>query len=142
MSNALFDDLVALEKTSFPKKCETCGTTYHSEEEFLKLTEDINGRSGLKSSEDDDGSSILEVFRNCPCGSTLLDFFSDRRDMSANGEKRRKAFSTVLEHLVEQGIDVEIARTELKYYLKHKKSELLDKLGVFKRRAKKRNDAG
>lgn len=133
-SHIIFDDLVALEKSSFPKKCETCGAIYDSTEEFTAKTENLNGKSGLKSSEGDEGETILELFRNCVCGSTLLDFFADRRDMSPQGEKRRKAFDTVISHLVERDIDEDLAKTELKYYLKHKKSPLLEELGVFKKR--------
>jgi len=136
-TSTLFDDLIALEENSFPKRCETCGLVYESVEDFTLKTEHINGRSGLKSSEDDDGETILECFRNCVCGSTLLDFFADRRDMSAKGERRRKAFDKVLTHLIENDIDEQKAREELKYYLRHKKSKLLETLGVFKKRVDK-----
>jgi len=141
-TDILFDDLVALENNSFPKKCETCGIVYECVEDFTKKTEHINGRSGLKSSEDDDGKTILECFRNCECGSTLLDFFADRRDMSAKGEKRRQAFDKVLAHLIENDIDEPRAREELKYYLKHKKSKLLETLGVFKKRINQDKSVG
>ncbi|WP_444994637.1 oxidoreductase [Aliikangiella sp. IMCC44359] len=133
-SKELFDDLVALEECSFPKKCETCGAVYNSVEDFTQKTAHINQKSGLKASEDDDGETILELFRNCVCGSTLLDFFADRRDMSEAGNNRRQAFEKVLKYIIKQGIERDVAREELKYYLKHKKSELLAKLGVFKMR--------
>jgi len=133
-ANTLFDDLFVLEKNSFPKKCETCGAIYNCVEDFTTKTVHINGKSGLKSSEGDEGETILELFRNCVCGSTLLDFFADRRDISHQGEKRRKAFDRVLVHLNESGIDKQQARKELKYYLKHKKSKVLEKLGVFTKR--------
>jgi hypothetical protein len=139
ISEELFEDLVALEQNSFPKKCATCGAVYKNVEDFTARTVHINGNSGLKTAEGDEGETILELFRNCECGSTLLDFFADRRDMSAQGEKRRVAFDKVLKHLIDNGIEDELARTELKYYLRHKKSDLLDKLKVFKNRSK--NDA-
>jgi hypothetical protein len=41
--------------------------------------------TGLKEGIDEDGASIVEVFRNCACGSTLLETFSDRRDQSPGG---------------------------------------------------------
>ncbi|MFT6731877.1 MAG: hypothetical protein ACJAS9_000050 [Polaribacter sp.] len=83
---SLFDDHIALEHSSFPKKCKTCGKVYESVDEFTENTKLINGNSGLKSSEGDDGETILELFRNCKCGSTLLDFFADRKDMSVRWE--------------------------------------------------------
>jgi hypothetical protein len=138
--DSLFGDLVALEENSFPKKCETCGMIYHTVEEFTAKTVEINGRTGFKSSEGDEGEAVIELFRNCHCGSTLLDFFADRRDLSAKGDSRRKAFDKVLNHLVEQGIELETARNELRYYLKHKKSKLLEGLGVFKKRTRKANN--
>ncbi len=135
--DSLFEHLTALENNSFPKKCETCGAVYKDVEDFTKKTEHIRGKSGFKSTEGDEGETILELFRNCVCGSTLLDFFSDRRDTSSNGEKRRESFNKVLEHLVKNGIEIEKARTELKYYIKHKKSKLLEDIGVFKIRAER-----
>ena len=141
LNDAIFDQLVELEHCSFPKKCETCGAVYKSVDDFVTKTEKVNGKHGLKAAAEDDGSVILEVFRNCPCGSTLLDFFADRRDISETGLKRRAAFQKVLDHLVENGIELETARAELKYYVRHKKSELLDSLGVFKARQKKRQSS-
>jgi len=141
-ADALFKDLVSLEENSFPKKCETCGAIYNTVEEFTEKTVEINEKSGFKSSEGDEGETVVELFRNCPCGSTLLDFFADRRDISQKGDKRRKAFDKVLEHLVENGIELEVARKELRYYLKYKKSALLEKLGVFKKRLQSSNRKG
>jgi hypothetical protein len=139
--HSLFDDLVELEQNSFPKKCETCGKMYESAEDFTSQTVHVNGKSGLKSTEGDEGETILELFRNCSCGSTLLDFFADRRDMSERGEHRRKSFDTVLKHLVDKGVERELARSELIYYMKHKKSKLLEELGVFKaRKARQENN--
>ena len=138
-SDELFDDLVALEQNSFPKKCSTCERVYENVEDFTAHTVQINGNSGLKSAEGDEGETILELFRNCECGSTLLDFFADRRDMSRQGEKRRQSFDKVISHLLDNGIDETTARAELKYYLKHKKSKLLEQLNVFKKRADKKN---
>ncbi|MGX5172998.1 oxidoreductase [Aliikangiella sp. IMCC44653] len=138
MSGDLFEELVALESCAFPKKCQTCGKVFNSVEEYTAETVEIRGTTGLKASEDDDGSTVLELYRNCPCGSTLLDFFADRRDVTEKGLKRRKAFDTVLEHLVELGIEREEGRSELKYYMRHKKSELFEKLGVFKAKGSKK----
>ncbi|TQV80022.1 oxidoreductase [Aliikangiella coralliicola] len=130
-NNSLFDDLVALEKCSFPKKCATCGLVYLNVEDFVAKTEAINKKTGLKSSEGDEGETILELFRNCSCGSTLLDFFENRRDTSGRGKKRRKAFEKVLVHLVKNGMDRKLARQELLYYMKHKKSKILEEAGLF-----------
>ncbi|MCK9987662.1 MAG: hypothetical protein AzoDbin1_04134, partial [Azoarcus sp.] len=39
-----------------------------------------------------DGQVIVELFRNCVCGSTLMDCFRDRRDTSEAGLRRRARF--------------------------------------------------
>lgn len=89
----LFKGLKELSESAFPKKCANCGRLFESAEQFLLETQDINtSTTGLKQADDDDGSQILEVFRNCPCGSTLMEFFNDRRDLSDQGTKRRKKF--------------------------------------------------
>lgn len=134
-NDSLFEHLMALENNSFPKKCPTCGAVYQNIEDFTRKTQHISGKSGFKSAEGDEGETILELFRNCICGSTLLDFFSDRRDTSNNGEKRRLSFNKVLEHLVKNGVEIDKARSELKYYIKHKESEFFERLGIFKIRA-------
>ncbi len=136
-NDTLFEDLVALEECSFPKKCLTCGAIYKDIDDFTSRTVKLQGSSGLKSSEDDDGATILELFRNCECGSTLLDFFANRRDTSEQGLRRRHAFNRVIIDLVAKGLDAETAKKELKYYIRHKKSKVLEKFGLF---PKKKNN--
>lgn len=81
----------------FPRKCHNCGQEYASETDFLEKTQGIRaGRSSLKESEDDDGQVIVEVYRNCLCGSTMMDEFQSRRDMSPQGIKRREEYDRLL----------------------------------------------
>lgn len=122
----LFKGLSALSESSFPKKCPTCHHVYKNAEEYVNLTQSIRGLSGLKSSEDDDGRPILELFRNCHCGSTLLDFFKDRRDTS----KERQLFGQLLKQLCHHGIEEEIARKELLKIKRGEISELLQNLKI------------
>lgn len=78
----------------FPRKCNNCGQEYANEAEFLQQTQGLgHGRSPLKEAEDDDGEVIVEVFRNCVCGSTLMDEFKSRRDNSPEGQRRRQAWA-------------------------------------------------
>ena len=123
-----FKDLKALAESAFPKRCANCGRVYETAEQFIAETENINPeRTGLKSSVDDDGTPIVEAFRNCVCGSTLMDFFSDRRDVSDKGLARRKKFGEMLDYLVTQGLEFEIARAELIKVLRGENSEVLKK---------------
>lgn len=125
----LFRGLKALAESSFPKKCGNCGRVFETAEQFLRETEGMGqAHTGLKEARDDDGSRIVEVFRNCPCGSTLLDFFSDRRDLSDKGMQRRKRFEELHGFLVSNGLDPSLARAELIKVLRGEKSEVLAKI--------------
>ena len=128
-NEALFAGLQALAKSAFPKKCQSCARLFESAEQFIRETQAIRQNvSGLKQSIDDDDKAIVEVYRNCPCGSTLMDFFSDRRDLSDVGLKRREKFGQLLDHLIAQGWEREVGRLELIKVLRGEKSELLSQL--------------
>jgi hypothetical protein len=121
-----FADLRALAATTFPKRCRNCGREYASAAEFVAATEPLaDGRSGLKQSRDDDGATIVELFRNCVCGSTLMDCFDNRRDGSPAGLKRRQRFDDLLRQLTGRGIDAGLARAELLKAMRGQPSQLL-----------------
>ncbi len=125
---ALFDGLQALTDASFPKQCATCGRVYESAEDYVQQTEDVNGKSGLKASYDDDDSPIVELFRNCVCGSTLMDCFRDRRSPAAI--KRREVFGKLLDLLSTKGLDKGSARTELLKVMAGERSETIENYGI------------
>jgi hypothetical protein len=126
----LFEGLKALSDNAFPKECATCGRVYHSPEDFVQQSEDIAGRSGLKHGYDEDDRPVVELFRNCVCGSTLMDFFSDRRDASPSGLRRRQAFGKMLAHLETRGMDNQTARQELLKLMRGDASEKIESLGI------------
>jgi hypothetical protein len=109
-----FEGLQALAVAAFPKHCNSCGRVYATAEEFMLQTQAIrkNG-SGLKQSFDDNNITIVEAYRNCFCGSTLMDFFSDRRDVSEAGQHRRQLFQKLLPHLQGKGMGPNEAREYL-----------------------------
>ena len=109
----LFKNLKALSDASFPKRCAMCSREYASVEEYVEKTKNVSGQSGLKKGYDDDDKPIVELFRNCVCGSTLMDCFSDRRDVSEAGLKRRKLFGKLISMLTEKGVEAGVARQEL-----------------------------
>ena len=129
-TNELFKGLKALSDTAFPKRCANCGAEYATAEDYIKKTEDLFGQSGLKKGYDDDDNPIVELFRNCVCGSTLMDCFNDRRDVTESGLKRRELFGKLIVLLESKGIETPIARKELIKVLRGEKSELLEKTGV------------
>lgn len=126
----LFEGLKALSQSAFPKECANCGRVYHSPEDFVAHSEGVAGRSGLKSSCDDDDLPVVELFRNCVCGSTLMDFFSDRRDTTPAGLRRREVFAKMLTHLEQRGMSIESAREELKKLMRGDRSEKLEGMGI------------
>ncbi len=129
MDNDFFKGLKALAESAFPKRCACCGRVFETAEAYLKETENIpTAKTPLKAAIEDDGSTIIEVYRNCPCGSTLMDEFSDRRDMSEQGNRRRQRFNAMLDYLEKQGIAREIARGELLKVIHGEKSEILSKI--------------
>ncbi len=126
-SEELFKGMRELAESAFPKTCNTCGRVFQTAREFLEETDDLPlAPSCIKPAIEDDGTRLLEVFRNCPCGSTLMDEFSDRRDMSEKGLKRRKIFERMLEILTERGIDSELAKSELKKAAQGSRSTLIE----------------
>ena len=123
--NAELDDFFAglktLEASLYPKRCYKCGNVYNSPEEFFTKTRNIKNDaeySGLKMAYDDDDNVIIEAFRNCTCGSTLLSNFGDRRDQSEQGIKRRAQFEVLMNYLIAQGMDKQSARKKLLTLLK------------------------
>ena len=73
---------------------------------------------------------LIELFRNCVCGSTLMDFFADRRDSSPSGLKRREVFGKMLSHLQTRGLDHETARLELLKLMRGDASKEIESLGI------------
>jgi len=124
-----FKGLTAMFESSFPRKCSCCGKTYATAEIFLAETHNMpSGRSSLKEALEGDGTAIVEVFRNCVCGSTLMDEFNSRRDDSSKGKAKRATFDKLVSILNKQQISKELARGEVLKILHGEQSEVLDLL--------------
>jgi hypothetical protein len=104
---------------------------YISSEDFVAKTKSLSGKSGLKSSYDDSDVPIVELYRNCVCGSTLMSFFSDRRDNSEKGQNQRAIFEKLLINLDAHNVPRLVARVELLKVLRGEKSTLIDDLRPF-----------
>ena len=125
----LFAGLRQLAESAFPKRCRSCGRIYQNAAEFVASTQPVApDRSGLKQSLDDNDCVIVELFRNCICGSTLMDCFDNRRDPTSAGALRRQHFQRLLEQLAAKGIEPKIARRELLKVMQGQASELLRQL--------------
>ena len=126
----LYNGLQFMRASAFPKKCPTCGKVYETADDFFIQTQSLRGRSGLKHSIDDDDKSLVELFRNCICGSTMMEECRDRRDTSEMGLRRREKFGQLLELLKNSGMDAKIGREELLRVMRGENSEILHNLGV------------
>lgn len=134
-NSELFAGLSELAESSFPKTCNNCGRVFETSAQFLRETVDLpSSRSPLKQAIEEDGTTLVEVFRNCPCGSTLMDEFSDRRDLSEKGLNRRKIFGRMHAILVEKGIDADDAKAELLKVANGRRSNLIE--SHFQRKSK------
>jgi hypothetical protein len=133
MEEKILDGLRELSKSAFPRKCTTCGRVYDSFEEFVSETRHLKGRSGLLEnigSPEEGDDPIVEIYRNCVCGSTLMEFALNRRDISEHGLRRRAIFNKLLKLLVERGLSGDDARKELLLLLQSGKSQLLENMGI------------
>ena len=125
LDQEFYRGLQALSDSSFPKTCATCGKRFNSVEDYLAMTQKVGQKSGLKESYDDDDTPTVELFRNCTCGSTLMDIFHDRRDLSPQGVNRRKKFKELLDRLVHAGFQLNVARRELLKIMRGEESKLI-----------------
>lgn len=122
----MFAGLRELEEATFPKRCRTCGREYASVAEFVSATHAVRPDcTGLKQGRDEDNQPVVDLFRNCACGSTLMESFNDRRDLSEAGLKRRRRFEGVLDHLLARGVARETAYAELLKLLRGQPNDLL-----------------
>ncbi|UCV23056.1 oxidoreductase [Ferribacterium limneticum] len=125
----LIRGLEALAATTFPKRCRCCGRSFTDVADYVAQTHAMpNGAQGLKQSLGDDGHVVVDLFRNCPCGSTLMDSFSDRRDTSAQGEARRLRFNELMAYLQSRGLAAEVARHELLEVMHGRPSAILTQI--------------
>ncbi|WAR44429.1 hypothetical protein [Methylomonas rapida] len=131
MDKASFEGLKALFVSTFPKTCHSCGFVYETAEQFFAETRGMaSGRSSLKAATEEDGVVIVEVFRNCRCGSTLMDEFGSRRDHSEKGQRQRQAFDRMHALLRERSIPEAEIRSEIVKFLRGEPSLLTSWLDV------------
>lgn len=126
-----FTGLQASLESAFPKKCAVCGYVYRSAEAFFSETQAVNsGLSCLKSALNNDGLAIVEVFRNCRCGSTLMDEFNCRRNISQTGLNQRQTFDHLYRILQKYPITDHDIRTEIIRFLNGNASKIPEWLDI------------
>lgn len=101
---------------AFPKTCRNCGRVFADERAFFAGTEPpAHAVSDVRCVHDDSEETEvwLEVFRHCACGSTLMERFHSRRDLSEAGLTRRELFASMLAVLEQAGLPRAAARARL-----------------------------
>lgn len=126
----LYQGLQALADAAFPKACSNCGATYQNLEEFLRGTHSTFSSSGLKQADMERNQPVVELYRTCHCGATMLEFFCDRRDDSESGALVRAKFAQLLDMLQETGLSLATVRAELTLLLHGEHSEIFNLLGL------------
>lgn len=111
--DSLYRGLKAIWDTEFPKTCPKCGRVYQNFEEYIIDTDALPESSGLMGYNIGAQGQQVGLFRNCACGTTVLAFCHDRRDLSEAGHRRRRLFGELLEKLVEAGLTAQTARSRL-----------------------------
>lgn len=123
----IYAGLRQLADSAFPKRCKHCGREYRTSAEFLAATQPLRtNASGLKQGHDDEGHEIVELFRNCVCGSTLLESYWNRRDLSDEGLMRRKRFKDMTDKLVARGCPEKTARGEMLKFIRGQPNDLME----------------
>jgi hypothetical protein len=123
----LYEGLRAIGDFGFPKTCGNCGKLFPDMHSFVHETQEMSHSSGLMDIGMEQNPE-LTLWRNCPCGSTLMVNCADRRDHSLKGEQRRERFDKLLEMLVAAGYEREFAREELRKVVRGHTSTILDQL--------------
>lgn len=108
--------IVRLSSAAFPKTCTNCFKVYEDELQFLVETEAIphTGRNIREVKGElayDEPEEFIEVYRNCCCGTTMMEYFHSRRNLSQEGIRQRVMFARIQDALIREGYEKEEART-------------------------------
>lgn len=126
-NNDLLSGLQQLAAGTFPRTCPTCGHIYQDFAQFLRETKPLERHSGLKEVTEND-STAVEVYRNCVCGSTLMDLARDRRDETEAGKEKRWEFAAMVNKLTQRGLARDVAHSELHKLIRGESSPAIEQL--------------
>lgn len=112
-----YEGLVVRSNDIFPLVCPRCQRRFTQIHDFISRTTPIFQSSGLLEREDSDTGTFVLLLRNCLCGTSLALRCHDRRNRSELGQLRRDRFDTLVNLLVEVGVETEHARFEVRRLL-------------------------
>ncbi|MBL1292870.1 MAG: CbiX/SirB N-terminal domain-containing protein [Thiotrichales bacterium] len=113
----------------FPKTCRNCGRTYQTMGEFIRDTVSTIAGAGLKQGFTDDEQAIVELFRHCQCGSTLMSpGQKSRRGNSDLASECREQFDQLVAQMAAAGKTHESAREDLRQVITGGYGDILEQL--------------
>lgn len=126
------DTLVAVANT-FPKACKSCGRVYRDAKAFIEQTLPASIAKGIKPAHGNNGQEILEIFRNCHCGATLMSPFYSRRGSSGLASECRQQFDKLVTQMTLSGRTQEAAQGELRQVITGGYADILEQLKKIER---------
>jgi len=115
---APYEGLQVLQTVPFPVVCNRCQRRFTDINDFVARTTPIFQSTGLMEREDTSSGTFVLLLRNCLCGTSLALRCQDRRNRSELGELRRRRYDTLVNLLVEVGVDAEGAREQVRRLLR------------------------
>ncbi len=114
---APYEGLAVRSHDIFPLVCPRCQRRFTQIHDFIARTTPIFQSSGLLEREDPDTGTFVLLLRNCLCGTSLALRCQDRRNRTERGKLRRDRFGTLVDLLVEVGVESERAQVEVRRLL-------------------------
>jgi len=113
---------------NFPKTCRNCGRIYQNVDDFILDTALTMQGGGLKQGFTDEEQAIVELLRNCQCGSTLISPFYSRRSSSDLASECRHQFDKLVSQMAVSGKKPDVAREELRQVITGGYGDILEQL--------------
>lgn len=118
LTPAPHDGLTVRSADLFPLLCTRCQRRFTQLQDFIVRTTPIFQSSGLMQREEPDtGGTYVLLLRNCLCGASLALRCQDRRNQTDQGRLRRNRFGTLVNLLVEVGVEPAKAEQEVRRLL-------------------------
>jgi|GEM_PF-2461011 hypothetical protein len=114
---APYEGLAVRSNDIFPLVCPRCQRRFTQIHDFISRTTPIFQSSGLLEREDPETGTFVLLLRNCLCGTSLALRCHDRRNRTERGKLRRDRFGTLVNLLVEVGVEAERAQLEVRRLL-------------------------
>ncbi len=118
---AIQDQLYVVLMTRFPATCNSCKKCFKDPESFLEATHAMKRRAVLEVALQRSEFAVMEHLKYCVCGAEIF----KRRDDSEIGDRKRVLFEMLLKQITAKGINLEVAKNELRKVLKGEDSETL-----------------